>query len=62
MAADFGALQLLSLLSRGKKSKADDTEDVGAMCNLLLLSPSKRLPKRLEAIENWLDIAGFEND
>lgn len=27
------------------QGNADDTEDVGAMCNLLLLSPSKRLPK-----------------
>ena len=27
--------------------EADDTEDVGAMCNLLLLSPSKRVPKLL---------------
>lgn len=28
-------------------SQADETEDVGAMCNLLLLSPSKRLQKSL---------------
>lgn len=27
------------------QGNADDTEDVGAMCNLLLLSPSKRLAK-----------------